>query len=489
MQIKRSIRIASLLGAMSWMAGCLTLQASPPIGSSDSPKPSPTIVASATASPRALPISSSVATPTVMAPAEDFFEGLKVKTIEPLFPDGIEGVVPGLFFYAQDIAVDDQSPPTIYFLEETNTLVGLKNTPPPILGNILGIKYGNHRGKLNYYNGDVYFNGDGCIVKGSTNPNQYPKKVSIINGECLSNIERAPEMTVASNGDIYLIISSEKGMKFKRIHNNEEEILFESAPLGGITKKLIGHGPGGFKLECPVGVCQPGLYRETETPPFISYLWEYYDINGLPKRHFIEVFGDNIPSQSIPILKDGPRGEATFWAPEGLQVDKQGNIYFLEHFIEETYLRRISPEGQLTTLVSRQRDNLLDPKNRKNAISGLLPAQHVLVDVPGVPLSPECPSSFPCYKQEPDFRVFTIDQQHQILYLLGAYLFALDLKSEKFKLIASTQNSSGPQLPNIGASDLDADVNGDLYATLGISSLRSNTLKDLTSKVFQIRLH
>ena len=504
MQIKRSIRIVAFLGAISLLLGCLALpQSTPSIGSSVSPKPSPTVVASATASPRALPRPSPVVTPTVNAPPENFFDGLQVKTIEPLFPDGIEGVAPGLFFHAQDITIDDKSPPTIYFLEQTNTLVGLKNTPPPILGNILGIKYGDRPGKLNYYKGEVYSYGGGCIVKGSTDPNKYPKETIVIAGVCQQNSASSdvkaspiiahpiwiPELTLASNGDIYWIESTSEGKKFKRIRNNKEEILFESAPLGGITKKLIGHGPGGFKLECPVGVCQPGIYTETETPPFINYNWAYYDINGYPKSHSIEVFGENSPSQSIPILKDGLRGEATFWAPEGLQVDKQGNIYFLEHFIEATYLRRISPEGRLTTLVSRQRDRLLDPKNGKNAISGLLPAQHVLVDVPGVPPSPECPSSFPCYKQEPNFQVFTIDQQHQILYFMGADLFAFDLKSEKVKLIASTQNGPGPKLPNIGANDLDADVNGNLYATSSIINLESSTLKDLTSKVFQIRLH
>src|SRR3990167_1392067 len=76
--------------------------------------PAPSVAPSIAETPRPSPVSS--ATPIEQAsakpsstplPSGDAFATLQVKKIEPLFPDGIEGVVPGLQRYANQIAVNE----------------------------------------------------------------------------------------------------------------------------------------------------------------------------------------------------------------------------------------------------------------------------------------------------------------------------------------------------------------------------------------------
>jgi hypothetical protein len=473
------------------------------------PQPSPSAIVSAPPSvqPSMLSTPSPVSpTPVPSASASgDYFGALQVKKTEPLFPDGIEGVVPGLLRQTLQLAVAEDSPPTIYFWETTYNLVGLKNIAPPITGNILGLSYSDANQNMSYYGSEIYAHNNKCIVKGSTDPQKYPKILFLVAGDCPSSdkLRVTPEsliaaeftqitsLTVAPNGDIYLIDNK----KFKRIRNKRVESLFESGPLGGIeiANTLEGIDSDGLPIGCAmgIGVCQPGTFKESGTSGFRRYRWASYSATGQPISHSIDVYGDDITPQSIPILKDGKTGEGVVWEPQKLQVDNKGNVYFSEEFISETYLRRISPEGQLTTLISHYKDNLLvDPKNRQRNKEGLLPAAHILAQLPGLlPPSPNCPPNQVCFPTEPYFKVFAIDQRRGILYLLGNYLFALDLKSQQLKIVQYMGKSLYQENAFFPLVDMDIDAEGNIYATLKQDDYSPSTAKPLSSPIFQIRLH
>jgi hypothetical protein len=454
-----------------------------------SPVPSETPIEQASAKPSSTPV-----------PNEDAFATLQVKKIEPLFPDGIEGVVPGLQRYANQIAVNEKSPASVYFLEQTQSLVGLKNTPAPITGHILGLNYSPANRDLSYYGGEVYAHNGKCIVKGSTDPQKYPRILTLVAGDCPASNElrvsaeslvspgftEITALTVAPNGDIYLIDNK----KFKRIRNKAVETVFESGPLGGISAKMSFGTFDGRPANCGVGVCQPGSFRSGEHPNAVYYFWEYHSATGRPKSHSIGIYGDNVPSQNVSILRDGLKSEASYYEPAKLQVDSVGNIYFSEPFIYETYLRRISPDGKLTTLISLKKDSLLiAPAKRTIASGGLLPAQHILEELPGLlPPPSNCPENKVCAPVKPYFEAFAIDPSRGILYLLGNYLFALNLKTQELKVVRYILQDLMPEgLPLFMINDMDVDADGDVYVTFKQNFYQND--ERLASPIFQMRLH
>ncbi|MBT9545330.1 MAG: hypothetical protein IV090_08075 [Candidatus Sericytochromatia bacterium] len=458
-------------------------------------RPSPQPSATPTEHPSALP------SPTPV-PNEDAFATLQVKKVEPLFPDGIEGVVPGLQRYANQIAVNEKSPASVYFLEQTQSLVGLKNIPAPITGHILGLNYSPANRDLSYYGGEVYAHNGKCIVKGSTDPQKYPRILTLVAGDCPASNElrvsaeslispgftEITALTVAPNGDIYLIDNK----KFKRIRNKAVETVFESGPLGGIMKTLEGSDSVGLPVKCPIGmgVCIPGSFLETpQTTNWVQYKWDF-DPYGRPKSHSIDFAGEGIQPQSVPVLRDGLKSEASYWNPEKLQVDSAGNIYFSEPFIYETYLRRISPDGKLTTLISLQKDSLLiEPAKRTPISGGLLPAQHILEELPGLlPPPSNCPENKVCAPVKPYFEAFAIDPSRGILYLLGNYLFAINLKTQELKVVRYILKDLMPEgLPLFMINDMDVDADGDVYITFKPNDFHGNERP--ASPIFQMRLH
>jgi len=65
--------------------------------------------------------------------------------------------------------------------------------------------------------------------------------------------------------------------------------------------------------------------------------------------------------------KDGPAAIATFYLPEGIALDQKGNLYVADSY--NNRIRRISPEGQVSTLAGRSKKGSVNGKGIEASFS------------------------------------------------------------------------------------------------------------------------
>jgi len=213
------------------------------------------------------------------------------------------------------------------------------------------------------------------------------------------------------------------------VHTEDIPCLGLCFPLHALS---AGNSDGAIWNDLENNISYPlhGIFRQTYTRPF-------YNDN--------QNFTDDLESERLPFIVDGPSDRATFWQPKGLQQDRQGNFYLIDQVAQDYLLRQITPEGQVRTLVSS--NGLTD--------FGYPAFQHSLKSV----LSQEQQLQ----RQAEYIFGFVIDRPRDWLYILGLNLYRLDLRSQKLELLAQRKYELDKIIDSQQAEYLDIDAAGHLY--------------------------
>lgn len=151
--------------------------------------------------------------------------------------------------------------------------------------------------------------------------------------------------------------------------------------------------------------------------------------------------GEYQTTGSLPLIQDGGPEQVTFWAPSGLELDQRKNLYFKDHAAQETFIRRISPEGQTHTLISANGPTEAGYPAFELSLKSVVPKKYL--------------------HQQEFIQDFLIDIPRNCLYILGLYhLYRLDLHNHQLEWLARRQ-----ELP--GSSQMAIDASGQLYFTNG----------------------
>jgi len=268
-------------------------------------------------------------------------------------------------------------------------------------------------------------------------------------------------------GDLFTFVMKDPSihsaaLRFLKVNAEKTEEMLVSQPIGPDKKLSTTY------MEIPtlstspcLGICfpNPALLSYNGPAGYNSVEWEDLE-NGLRYKYSSRMFSapgahiihyaipdgiepEEIPANEngfIPFIQDGPADKATFLLPFDrrfhFDVDSHQNLYVLDYlpvsftetsnvvdFIGEHYIRKISPDGNVSTLLSARGIKGLGYPSSEVSLSDVLKNSSDETEVEPIELPPL------------GIQSFVIDQQHNEMYILQKYIFHYDLSSHKLTLL------------------------------------------------------
>ncbi|MGV3523065.1 MAG: hypothetical protein ACO1RX_02515 [Candidatus Sericytochromatia bacterium] len=265
-------------------------------------------------------------------------------------------------------------------------------------------------------------------------------------------------LDMAPDGEGGLYISEQiplrNGLRIRHLHDGVVETRFESAPIA-TAERLKGELFNYFSDLVCEGVCAPGSFtsQAPHEPFFKYYRWNPLPEYSIPYSFSLDEYeleaGDGNASeyfpareirhiQTLPILRDGPESLATSWDHAFLQADDADNVYFMNHLCGQAYIRRLDPQGRVTTLI-RELDagpemsgQILHPEKRLK----------------------ECASNSAT-------TLFAVDGPRQQMFIWSAGLYVLNLNTQQLQKLADLD--APPFNLKLTVSQIGVGPTGDVY--------------------------
>lgn len=446
-------------GKMFWVLGMWTLQGCV-IQPEPIQKPDP-IATSAVSSAPKTPTQQPASSPSLIPSSSSPTPGNQVIQIQDITP--AELVTKRL----QALTVSQEPSPTLYFASSQgdgtqNGIYVLREHQP-----LDFIALRETALSPRSYAGELFYLDLNCIKKLSLSK----RTATVLAGTCGISGYGYQEGVLAQarfNEPSFLTLNAEGQLYIADTLNLRIRML-QNEMISTYVGKWIGtdHPTEGLNYSCQGGVCKAGGLTDLLDK---TYYFSQGEPAGEPIQPFIQVNDVTKPGTAAKLLsfvQDGDRRTATFWRPGKLALDSQGFLYVYDHIAAQEMIRRISPDGQVMTLITNT--NHPDPTHPE--ASGYLQAPFALDNLSAREAGPMC--------------AFTVSGS--ILYIFGNSLYALNLNSKKWSIVIKKEDLDkyrqfgDPAASSPGVASFDSDLSGNLYVLFtkgeGLNGSRNKVLK------------